>query len=307
MIRFIISFASFLLVSCVLFAGNSKYNTKEALEYIQRFHKVAISNMYVYNIPASITLAQGILESGSGRSDLALKANNHFGIKCKDDYEGKTYYKLDDSKSKDCFRCYANAAESYADHSKFLTQRPNYTSLFTIPVTDYKAWAKGLKACGYATNPEYASLLINIIEDNKLYVYDRNPEKYLSRSDVTKEVEYPANHPPVAVNGKINSTKCVYVKKGETLWGLSKKYGMTPQMLREFNDFSSSYVLRVGEVVYLQQKQRRYYQSKYHYVEKGEDMLSISQLYGMQLSVLKEMNHLKTNKVEVGTRLVLHY
>lgn len=135
--------------------------------------------MYLYNIPASITLAQGILESGSGRSDLAVRANNHFGIKCSDGYKGKTYHK-DDDKKHDCFRVYSTPDESFRDHSLFLL-RPHYADLFKLRITDYKGWAKGLKKAGYATNPKYPELLIEVIEQNYLDIYDRNPEQFLSK------------------------------------------------------------------------------------------------------------------------------
>ncbi|MCQ2225763.1 MAG: glucosaminidase domain-containing protein [Paludibacteraceae bacterium] len=166
-----------LLNICALFAVS--YRSAETIEYIERYHKTAIREMYLYNIPASITLAQGILESGSGRSDLAIRANNHFGIKCSDGYKGKTYHK-DDDKRHDCFRVYDSADESFRDHSLFL-QRPHYADLFKLRITDYKGWAKGLKKAGYATNPKYPELLIEVIEQNYLDIYDRNPEQFLSR------------------------------------------------------------------------------------------------------------------------------
>ncbi len=166
-----------LLNICALSAVS--YRSAETIEYIERYHKTAIREMYLYNIPASITLAQGILESGSGRSDLAIRANNHFGIKCSDGYKGKTYHK-DDDKRHDCFRVYDSADESFRDHSLFL-QRPHYADLFKLRITDYKGWAKGLKKAGYATNPKYPELLIEVIEQNYLDIYDRNPEQFLSR------------------------------------------------------------------------------------------------------------------------------
>lgn len=166
-----------LLNICALSAVS--YRSAETIEYIERYHKTAIREMYLYNIPASITLAQGILESGSGRSDLALRANNHFGVKCGGDYRGKTYHK-DDDKRNECFRVYANADESFRDHSLFL-QRPHYADLFKLRITDYKGWAKGLKKAGYATNPKYPELLIEVIEQNYLDIYDRNPEQFFAR------------------------------------------------------------------------------------------------------------------------------
>ena len=147
-----------------------QYTTADIKQYIATYSDVAVKKMQEFGIPASITLAQGILESGAGTSDLARIANNHFGIKCHSDWTGNKYYKDDDNKH-DCFRSYSNAAQSFDDHSKFL-QQSRYSSLFLLKPTDYKGWAKGLKSCGYATNPQYAERLIKIIEDYQLYLYD---------------------------------------------------------------------------------------------------------------------------------------
>lgn len=158
------------IILCCWYIARGQYTTADVHNYIATYSATAVQKMNEFGIPASITLAQGILESGAGTSDLARIANNHFGIKCHSDWTGKKYYK-DDDKKDDCFRSYANAAQSYDDHSKFLQQN-RYKSLFTLDKTDYKAWAKGLKACGYATNPQYAERLIKLIEDYELYKYD---------------------------------------------------------------------------------------------------------------------------------------
>lgn len=162
--------------------GQAAGTAGETYAYIERFYKTAIREMYQYRIPASITLAQGILESGSGRSDLAMVANNHFGIKCTSDYKGDTFLK-DDDKKDDCFRVYVDAESSYRDHSLFLVNRSRYSFLFTYWIRDYKAWAIGLKKAGYATNPNYPQLLIDVIEKYELYEYDRHPEKYVLRKE----------------------------------------------------------------------------------------------------------------------------
>lgn len=159
----------------------------EVTAYIEKYYKTAIREMYQYRIPASITLAQGILESGCGMSDLATIANNHFGIKCTSDYTGDTFLK-DDDKKDDCFRVYLDAESSYRDHSLFLVNRPRYSFLFTYYIKDYRAWAIGLKRAGYATNPNYPQLLIDVIEANKLYEYDRHPERYVMKPDSTLEI-----------------------------------------------------------------------------------------------------------------------
>ncbi len=162
--------------------GQKAGTDNETLAYIDKFCKTAIREMYQYRIPASITLAQGILESGSGSSDLATVANNHFGIKCTSDYVGDTFLK-DDDKKDDCFRVYVDAESSYRDHSLFLVYRSRYAFLFNYWIRDYKAWAIGLKKAGYATNPNYPQLLIDVIEKYKLYEYDRHPERYVMREE----------------------------------------------------------------------------------------------------------------------------
>ncbi len=171
------------LVVCPLeLLGQAAGTASETHAYIDRFCKTAIREMYQYRIPASITLAQGILESGSGRSDLATIANNHFGIKCTSDYKGDTFLK-DDDKKDDCFRVYMDAESSYRDHSLFLVNRSRYSFLFNYWIRDYKAWAIGLKRAGYATNPNYPQLLIDVIEKYELYEYDRHPEKYVMKKE----------------------------------------------------------------------------------------------------------------------------
>lgn len=151
----------FLMLSSVIVFGQSKSNSTQ--DYINTYTKIAIEQEKQYGIPACITLAQGILESGSGRSRLATEANNHFGIKCHNDWKGKKIYK-DDDKKNECFRVYDNAEQSYIDHSLFLVGKKRYADLFKLKITDYKGWAKGLKQAGYATNPKYPQLLIDIIE-----------------------------------------------------------------------------------------------------------------------------------------------
>lgn len=158
------------------------YVSEDTDAYIDSFYKVAIGEMYVFGIPASITLAQGILESGSGKSDLSTIAHNHFGIKCTSDYVGERYLK-DDDKKDDCFRVYEHAEASYRDHSLFLVNRSRYAFLFNFSVTDYRSWAIGLKEAGYATNPNYPQLLIDVIQQNRLFEYDRHPERYVMRKE----------------------------------------------------------------------------------------------------------------------------
>ena len=321
-IRFIIS----LIFCCcgISLSAQVSYRSAETIEYIERFHKTAIREMYLYNIPASITLAQGILESGSGRSPLALSANNHFGIKCTDDYKGKKYHQ-DDDRRHECFRVYATPEQSFRDHSLFLL-RPHYADLFKLRITDYKGWAKGLKKAGYATNPKYPALLIEVIEQNYLDIYDRNPERFLSRDGSpqkdsspkrtpekrkqpekkpSKEVSPKGTDKPSSDGGfeRINGIKCVRVKSGDTFYGLSKRAGLSVDKLKAYNDFPSDYVLKPGECVFFQPKKKAASKASTHRVVKGDTWLSVSQKYGIRLADLKRMN--KKVTFRVGAKLKL--
>ncbi|MCJ0741698.1 glucosaminidase domain-containing protein [Pedobacter montanisoli] len=226
------------------------------LTYIDAFKGVAIEEMNRYGIPASITLAQGILESGSGASDLAKYANNHFGIKCTSDWKGKAYYKDDDQKD-DCFRVYKDPRESYRDHSEFL-KRKRYSALFELDKNDYKNWAIGLKNAGYATNPKYPDLLINIIEKYQLYLYD-SPEserEKLAREDrVFKEINAnipnekklftPVNvapkDPPSNVDGKYYT-----VQQGDTLYKISQMFKLSVDDLKSLNQLPDNNI-KIGQ------------------------------------------------------------
>jgi flagellum-specific peptidoglycan hydrolase FlgJ len=208
-----------------------------SLEYIERFKAIAIQEMNSYGIPASITLAQGLFESGSGNSDLAKIANNHFGIKCGSTWTGESYYKNDDNEN-DCFRVYNNPEESFRDHSEFLKKK-NYARLFELDKNDFNGWAYGLKACGYATNPQYPKLLLNIITKYQLDQYDR-PEGELAkikREDrVLGEINETANLPQQDSIAKTTPDDKIYtVKQGDTLYNISKRFGITVDDLKELN------------------------------------------------------------------------
>ncbi len=245
-----------------------KPNTQSytTLSYIDAFKEVAIEEMNKTGIPASITLAQGILESGAGNSELARNANNHFGIKCTAEWGGKVYYKDDDQKN-ECFRVYKDARESYRDHSEFL-KRKRYASLFFLDKNDYKSWASALKAAGYATNPKYPNLLINTIEKYRLYQYDQseteaqktaeteNREYTQISSDVLKEktkitqVETAPKYPSSAkTEAGSNSTPCTgyyIVKQGDTLYSLSKIFKLTVDELKNLNQLQDNNI-KIGQ------------------------------------------------------------
>ena len=307
MSRFVIYFSGMFFALFLSFCGGlgaqSYYRSEETIAYIDAYYVIAIQKMVDYKIPASITLAQGILESGSGRSELARNANNHFGIKCTSDYTGERYLKDDDIKD-DCFRVYNHPEESYRDHSIFLTTRKHYSNLFTLDITDYKGWARGLKEAGYATNPQYPDLLIAVIEDNRLYEYDLNPEKYLNGGE---RLIIPSKRETAesAEKDKINGVNCILVKTGDTFYGLSRKHEVSIENLKKYNDFPDDYVLKAGEYIFLQKKKRKYEEQKYHEVKKGETLHLISQKYGVRKRRLMKMNDLK-EEVSEGMQLVLN-
>ncbi len=203
----------------------TKQTDVQTLKYIARYKKTAQEEMRDYGIPASITLAQGILESASGTSYLARHANNHFGIKCADDWNGPKIYQDDDHKN-ECFRKYKDASESFRDHSKFLTSRKRYAFLFRLPPSDYEAWAKGLKKAGYATDPSYPSKLIYIIEKYKLYELDQEVLRKMNiKEEITKK------------ESKDKGEKIIYeVKAGETLYTISKKFNIPVREIKEMNN-----------------------------------------------------------------------
>lgn len=246
-------------------------------EYIEKYASLAVKQMHQYKIPASITLAQGILESNNGNSRLAVKANNHFGIKCHG-WEGKKIF-ADDDKKNECFRNYKNVLESFVDHSLFLNKYSRYEFLFNYKITDYKSWAKGLKKAGYATNTKYPELLIKIIEENKLYQFDR--EKIDENLISGKRNIY--MHP--------NKIKYVISQNQETYETIAKSLNIKLKQILKYNDDNKLSVLKVGTKVFIQPKRNRSKQ-RTHVVNKGEDLRSISQTYGIKMKSLKKRNEL---------------
>ena len=246
-------------------------------EYIEKYSSLAVKQMHQYKIPASITLAQGILESNNGNSRLAVKANNHFGIKCHG-WEGKKIF-ADDDKKNECFRNYKNVLESFVDHSLFLNKYSRYEFLFDYKITDYISWAKGLKKAGYATNSKYPELLIKIIEENKLYQFDR--EKIDKNLISGKRNIY--MHP--------NKIKYVVSKNQESYKTIAKSLNIKLKQILKYNDDKKLSVLKVGTKVFIQPKRNRSKQ-RTHVVNKGEDLRSISQTYGIKMKSLKKRNEL---------------
>lgn len=275
----------FLLSALTVFSQDKKNATY--LEYIEKYKDIAVEQMRTYKIPASITLAQGILESGAGRSALALRSNNHFGIKCGSSWKGKTT-KHDDDKRNECFRVYSSAEESYVDHSKFLL-KARYTPLFQLNPLDYKGWARGLKACGYATSPVYAKKLIELIDTYELYLYDED-EYGVSRRPV-KYDEIKINIHKFFTN---NDILCVKAIAGDTWESLSKELGVSSKKLLKFNEAESSVRINEGDLIYIQKKQKKadkkYKKNPWHKVKTGESMYSVAQLYGIRMKNLYKMN-----------------
>lgn len=213
---------------------------KYTLEYIKKYAPLAVHEMHQYKIPASITLAQGILESGNGRSTLAKKSNNHFGIKCHKGWRGKRVYHDDDEKG-ECFRKYKYVISSYEDHSKFLRTRQRYASLFKLNRKDYRGWAKGLKKAGYATDRRYPQKLIKIIEEYKLYEFDDVSKKDVKKELVLRKEKFKKNE----IKSKTN-LKFYQVKKGDTLYSIAKKFNITIDDLKKINDLESN-IISIGQ------------------------------------------------------------
>lgn len=265
--------------------------------YVEQYADLAIEQMKIHRIPASITLAQAIFESGAGKSELAVKANNHFGIKKGAGWDGPVYMKADD-KSDDLFRVYKNVRLSFEDHSQILL-KPRYNKLFNLDIHDYKGWARGLKDCGYATNPAYADRLINLIEMYGLYVYDRQDQKYTAHNIGVKQDVKASQHSFRKVGGtnrtvvQNNGLFCVIVQPGDSWEKLAHEMNVKVKKLLKWNEAFSYTPLYVGNYVYLQKKAKkgpREMKKKWHKVSSGESMYFISQYYGVRLEKLYRMN-----------------
>lgn len=251
--------------------------------YISQYKDIAMEEMRRYKIPASITLAQGLLESGAGNGTLAKKSNNHFGIKCGRYWEGPTVRHTDDAPN-ECFRAYRHARESYEDHSKFLASGQRYRFLFSLSPTDYKGWARGLKKAGYATDPSYAQKLINIIELYELHQYDRGGK----RGSASVEVVF--THQPYVANELLY----ILAQRGDTFKSIAKEFGMSRRKLAKYNELPKDYVFQGGEVVYLEEKRKRATKEYVLYIVKeGDSMYDISQRYGIKLKYLYRMNEME--------------
>jgi LysM repeat protein len=312
----------FALISNLVFAQSSEIVRK----YIETYKSAAIAEEIRTGVPAAITLAQGIHESGAGMSDLVVASNNHFGIKC-NGWTGKTVSHDDDAKG-ECFRKYDDPMESYKDHSDFLKNRPYYTSLFNLDPTDYKAWAYGLKKAGYATNPKYAQILIKLIEDYDLQQYtllalngkfpDANDAIYASNVKtepvaeaklkevvIQKAVVKTYNYPSGVF--KLNETSVVFVKKGTSFLKIANDNGISLPRLFEFNDMKPVDIAENDQLIYLQRK-RKIGAEEFHIVQDGETLHDLAQAEGIRMESLLEYNLLKEGmQPAVGEKLNLKW
>ena len=280
------------------------------VDYINEFKDQAIREMHATGIPASITLAQGMLESDYGNSPLAKYARNHFGIKCHKGWDGPSFIQ-DDDEANECFRKYYSAFDSYRDHSEFLMTRDRYASLFDFKHTDYKNWAKGLRKAGYATNPKYADMLIKLIQDNELHQFDnvkKLPEKQSvaemkTEKTYTRSESIPHIASVSAIDVSDNSIKFITAKNGDTPEKIAERFDMGRWQILKYNDLAKGSRLVEGEVIYLQPK-RNNAKKEFHTVQQGETVREVSQMYGVKMKTIYKLNDLdESSKLTDGQRL----
>lgn len=301
----------------------SQNNDNVVINYIEKYKDIAMREMQMYKIPASITLAQGLLESGNGNSALAKRSNNHFGIKCHKNWNGKRTYHDDDAKG-ECFRVYDSPADSYRDHSLFLANGQRYAFLFDLKITDYKGWAKGLKKAGYATLPTYANVLIRLIENYNLTQYDQmvvkgkfkykenKSHKEIKKERKNKKIDNSIVYTPFKIedaevvdktaDGRYirvnNGAKFIYAKEGDNIYNLSSLFGIYDYQLVKYNNLGKRTAFRDGEMVYIEPKKRKAMRRyKYHTIQKGETLSHVSRLYAVKLKSLYKMNDMDENSV----------
>lgn len=306
------------LIACLLLANIQVFSQNSVKAYINKYSDLAVKEMKRAGIPASITLAQGILESDAGNSRLAVKANNHFGIKCHSSWKGKKIYHDDDAKN-ECFRKYKSAYLSYKDHSDFIKNGQRYQFLFDYKITDYKSWARGLKKAGYATDKKYAQNLIRIIEtynlqrfDSKKYAkqqkkLEKKREKENKRSQEIVDYDNFTIDPFKGDVKQINDIDYIIVKKGETVYSISKKFDLMQWQIIKYNELNEDAIIKEGQILFLQPKKNKASVGlKKHIVKEGETMYLISQKYGIKLKKLYKKNLMKMGiEPKAGTVLFL--
>ncbi|RUT73587.1 glucosaminidase domain-containing protein [Ancylomarina longa] len=303
----------FILYTILLLASStsifaSRYTRKQ---YIQKYKQLAIREMKRTGIPASITMAQGLLESANGNSVLARKGNNHFGIKCHD-WRGPSM-KMDDDRRNECFRMYDNPYDSYKDHSEFLSTRSRYAFLFKYRSDDYRRWAHGLKKAGYATDPKYAHRLIKIIEEEHLHKLDKKNagrDYWMEKPDDTDlaDIDSGLEIDPFGARLEIaNGVHYIKVQKGDTFFSIAKNLGVERKKLLRYNDLPKDYILQIDQILYLHNKRNKAARGyNFHRVKEGDNLYDISQKYGVKLKRICKYNGIKKDyKVEVGERIWL--
>lgn len=282
----------FVLIFITTFCFSQKTMTPE--DYIAAYKDDAIKEMYLHKVPACITLAQGMLESGNGNSTLSQEANNHFGIKCHKEWGGETFI-MDDDEDNECFRKYDKVLDSYSDHSLFLSSRSRYAFLFELPPNDYKGWCNGLKQAGYATDPKYAQRLIDLIE--RYHLQDLNTlESTASRTVLPITTNIKPEQLIMRETYRFNRTRFVIVKNDDSFYKIAHDFNLELDKLLEYNDLSKTDKLHYGDKIYIQRKRRKALEP-YHVVQRNETIKSISQLHGIRISKLCKKNNLKPNEM----------
>ena len=296
------------LTLCLLTVGSVSAQRRQTSynNYIKQYAPLAVQQMKQHNVPASITLAQGLLESGAGLSKLARESNNHFGIKCGVGWRGRSVRANDDAPN-ECFRAYRKVEDSYQDHSLFLVGNQRYSSLFSLKKTDYKGWAKGLKKAGYATDPSYANKLITIIETYDLYKYDTDG---MSKREAKKWQKLLKKKPWLANPHEVkiaNGLAYVVAREGDTFRLLGGEFDISWKKLPKYNDLQRDYTLEEGDIIYLKEKNKKTVADViYHVVREGDSMHTISQVYGVRLKTLYKLNKMAEDHIpEVGERVWL--
>lgn len=317
----------FLIAFCVFCM--KAYNPADVQSYIAQHKETALNNEKKYGIPASIILAQGILESGAGTSGLTRSSNNHFGMKASKDWHGRVHLAWDDETCKSRFKCYSSADESYQDHARLLTTAARYRSLFEINVYDYRRWAHGLKRAGYATAPNYAQALIGIIDQYRLYEinggvklkpgktvtitrYIEVEKPIFDEEYILDENEESEEQSMIATAIKryaveINNVHCTVLQPGETLASISRKYDISPSDLLKYNEIATEYQVKEGDIVFLSKKKKKFEGTQDVYIaKKGDTLHYVSQEFGIQLHQLAKINNLNDYvRLDEGMRIYL--
>jgi LysM repeat protein len=286
-------------------------------EYVNTYRSIAVAEMKRSGIPASVTLAQGILETEHGNSELVRKSNNHFGIKCKSTWTGESVRHTDDAPN-ECFRKYPNAADSYKDHSDYLKTSPRYASLFQLDISDYKGWAYGLKRAGYATNPRYPQIVISNIEKYNLQQYDTLTGemandmavvKSLEDESVVKNATLVSDNEEIKsalkANSKFNKLKALYASKGTSLLAIATAADIDLVKLLDYNDLKTDGLLKEDQLIYLEKKNKQGNRD-FSTSLQNETLRDVAQNNGVQLKSLMQLNNMNESElIKRGTKIKL--